>query len=164
MAKKYTIMFVCTGNTCRSPMAAGALQVLLNKKRQGKFSVISSGISASYKSPATRFASEVVKMWDADISDHESQLLTADLIERSDLILAMAPEHYKEILRLDPEAVDKVFLFKNFPDQSPVGDGVDDPVGQSLDRYNETFLEIGEYLGKNLDEIIRRIDGAVHAV
>lgn len=160
---KYTILFVCTGNTCRSPMAQAALQVLLQKQRPNKFRVISAGISTAAGYPATRFANDAVKVWKGDLSNHESQQLSPSLIEEADLILAMAPEHYKEILRMVPSALDKVYLFKNFPDSAPVGDGVDDPIGQSLDRYNETFLEIAEYLGQNLEEFVRRIDSKLHA-
>jgi protein-tyrosine-phosphatase len=75
----------------------------------------------------------------------------------------MTPQHAAEVVRLAPEARDKVYLFKNFPEPSLSGEPVEDPVGQALERYNETFLEIGEYLGKSLPEIIRRIDEKVAA-
>jgi protein-tyrosine-phosphatase len=97
-------------------------------------------------------------LWNGDLSNHRSQPLTPDVIGRADLIFGMTPDHVDEVLRLSPEARDRTYLFKNFPDQSPDGEGVDDPIGQSLDRYNETFLEIGEYLGKHLPEILKRMD------
>ena len=151
-------MFVCTGNTCRSPMAEAALRVLLEKRRPGKFEVMSSGTGAANGFPATMFAAEAAKVWDCDLSNHHSRQLSRDLIEQADLIIAMAPEHLAEVRRLSPAAADRSFLLKNFPDPSPNGDRVDDPIGQSLDRYNETFLEIGEYLGQIIDEIVQRID------
>lgn len=151
-------MFVCTGNTCRSPMAEAALRALLEKQRPGQFEVISSGISAASNFPATMYAAEAVRMWDADLSAHRSQQLSRSMIDRADLILAMSPEHYKEIVKLAPWAVDKVFLFKSFPQAGGKGEGVFDPIGQGLDRYNETFIEIGEVLGQILPEIVKRID------
>jgi protein-tyrosine phosphatase len=154
----YTILFVCTGNTCRSPMAEGALRLLLERERPGKARVMSSGISAASGFPATMYGAEAAKMWAIDLSSHRSQALTKSQVEGADLIFGMSPEHVREILRLNPEARDRTFLFKNFPDPSPKGEPVDDPIGQSLDRYNETFLEIGEYLGKYLPEIVQRID------
>ncbi len=102
-------------------------------------------------------------MWDLDMSGHLNQPLTVDLIERADLIFAMAPEHRHKILQMVFEAADKTYLLKNFPDNSGMGDKVEDPIGQPLGAYNETFLEIGEYLGKYLPEILCRMDGKQHA-
>jgi protein-tyrosine-phosphatase len=158
MSELYTILFVCTGNTCRSPMAEGGLKILLAKERPGRFRVLSAGTAAATGFPATMYATEAAKIWGCDLSRHKSQQLTRALIEDADLVFAMAPEHAKEIVRLVPEARGKTFLFKNFPEAHLTGEGVDDPIGQALERYNETFLEIGEYLGKYLPEIVRRID------
>ncbi len=158
MKDKFVILFVCTGNTCRSPMAEGALRALLEKERPGKFEVISAGTASAVGFPATMYATEAAKIWDVDISGHLSQSLTASLIDRADLILAMTTQHLNEVLRLKKDAADKTYLFKNFPDPTPNGDPVVDPIGQDLERYNQTFLEIGEYLGKNLGEIVKKID------
>jgi len=159
VAEKYTIMFVCTGNTCRSPMAEAALRTLLEKRHPGTFEIISSGTAAAEGFPATRYAAEAARMWDCDLSGHRSRQLTSQLIDRSDLIIAMAPGHLEEVLKLAPDAADRTYLLKNFPDPSPVGDHVEDPIGQTLNKYNETFLEIGEYIGTFIDEIVKRIDG-----
>jgi protein-tyrosine phosphatase len=158
MAEPYTVLFVCTGNTCRSPMAEGALRSLLEKERPGKAKVISAGTAAATGFPATMYAQEAVKVWDVDISSHASQPLTSELIASANLVLAMTPRHLEQALRLDPSADGKVFLFKNFPDPSRTGEEIEDPIGQPLDRYNEVFLEIGEYLGRHLPEIVKRVD------
>jgi len=163
MREPFVILFVCTGNTCRSPMAEGALKMLLDKERPGKFDVISAGTASARGFPATIYAMEAVKTWDVDISKHQSQPLTATLIDRADLIFAMTPSHLQEILKIRRSAKDKVYLFKSFPDPSPNGEGVADPIGQSLEKYNETFLEIGEYLGKHLPEIVKKIDEKTNA-
>ncbi len=158
MSKKFVIMFVCTGNTCRSPMAEAALTVLLNGKRPGKAEVISSGTSAASNFPATMYAIEASKIWEADLSKHQSKPLTKDLIDKSDLIFAMTPSHYSDIIATDKRAERKTYLFKLFPDTGRDGEGVADPIGRELEKYNETFLEIGECLGEMLPEIVKRID------
>jgi protein-tyrosine phosphatase len=158
MAEPFVILFVCTGNTCRSPMAEAALRVLLEKERPDKFEVISAGTGAAIGFPATMYATEAVRVWNGDLSHHKSQQLSRSLVDRAHLILAMTAEHLREILKWAPGAKDRAYLFKNFPDTSPRGEAVEDPIGQSLDRYNETFLEIGEYLGKHLPRIVQLID------
>lgn len=163
MSEPFVILFVCTGNTCRSPMAEGAMRMLLEKERPGAFRVMSAGTAAATGFPATMYAIEAAKVWGVDISNHASQPLTKDLIDRADLIFAMSPSHLEQVLKLRPSAKEKTYLLKNFPDSSPDGEGVADPIGQSLEKYNETFLEIGEYLNKHLAEIVKRIDEKVHA-
>lgn len=140
-------------------MAEAALKVLLAKEKPGQpYEVISAGTSAATGFPATMYAIEAVKVWDADLSEHHSRPLTGVLVDKADLILGMTENHVREILRIRESAEAKTYLFKNFPDEKKSGEGVDDPIGQALDQYNQTFLEIGEYLGKNLTEFVKRID------
>jgi protein-tyrosine-phosphatase len=140
-------------------MAEGALRMLLTKEGMGEnFEAVSAGTAAATGFPATMYAIEAAKIWDVDLSHHMSQPLTPTLIDRADLILVMTVSHRSEVLRMRPGALDRTYLFKNFPDPSANGEGVEDPIGQSLDVYQKTFLEIGEYLGKHLPEIVRRIN------
>ncbi len=140
-------------------MAEGALRMLLTKEGTGEiFEVVSAGTAAATGFPATMYALEAAKIWDVDLSHHMSQPLTPTLIDGADLILVMTVSHRSEVLRMRPGAKDKTYLFKNFPDPSTNGERVEDPIGQSLDVYNKTFLEIGEYLGKHLPEIVKRIN------
>lgn len=147
------ILIVCTGNTCRSPMAEGALRVLLEGRKIDNVDVVSAGTAAIPGSPATRYAIEASKTWHADISGHRSRPLTPELIEESELILTMSPSHYQQVVRMSPEARDRTFLLKKYPDPGDEGEGVADPIGGSLDNYNQTFLEIGEELGRILPEV-----------
>jgi len=155
---KFNILIVCTGNTCRSPMAEYALRSLLEKERPDGSIVSSAGIAAADSYPATLYAAEAAKIWDLDLSHHESRMLSEEMIEEADMILTMASEHYRSVIRMSEKAADKTSLFKNFPEKSGNGEDLEDPIGQSLDRYNQTFLEIGECLGKYLTEIVKLID------
>ena len=159
---RFVVVFVCSGNTCRSPMAEYALRSLIDRERPGVAELLSAGTLGLEGQPATRYASEAARVWDLDMSAHRNQPLTAELIERADLVFAMAPEHHQKILEMVPKAAARTYLLKNFPDPSGTGDRVEDPIGMDLGVYNEVFLEIGEYLGKHLPEILDRLDRKQH--
>ena len=145
---------VCTGNTCRSPMAEGILKTILHHRGEDGIVVSSAGISGMDNYPAARNAIEAAKHWNVDISDHRARSLTGEMIAEADLLLPMSPEHAEYILRVDSGAVNKTFLVKAFPKPySPAQEGVDDPIGGLLDQYNRTYLE--------LDDVLRRAEGDI---
>ena len=84
-----------------------------------------------------------------------SALLAATPSVSQDLEQKPKSELIVEILEL---RADRTFLLKSFPDNSPDGEDVEDPIGRALEDYNQTFLEIGEYLGQHLPEIVKRLD------
>jgi len=150
----FRIMFVCTGNTCRSPMAEGGLRKLLENQGIENIEVLSSGTAAANGFPATTYAIEAARLWDADISRHRSSPLTQQFIRNADLILCMTSHHCQDVLSTDPEAKSKTFMLTSYPEPGCTGDDIADPIGGSLDMYNQTFLEIGEELGRMLPHII----------
>ncbi len=148
------MLLVCTGNTCRSAMAEGILKSLLKRREKNDIIVSSAGIGGLEGHPASGFAIEVAQNWDIDISSHRARQLSNEMIKTADLILAMSPEHADYILRTEPEVRGKTYLLKSFPKKyAPSQEGVGDPIGGSLDQYNQTYLE--------LDEAIRRIEGDI---
>ena len=147
---KFNVLLVCTGNTCRSAMAEGIARKIASEKNADNLRFGSAGTGMLEGMPATDYAIQAAAHWDVDISGHRSRGITKTLIDDADLILAMAPEHVQAILAMNKKSASKVFLIKSFPEPFNVNqERVDDPIGGTLDLYNQTFLE--------LDELIRRI-------
>jgi len=131
-------------------MAEGILKSILKERGIDNITVLSAGTGALNGLPATPFAIAAARLWNVDISGHRSRELNDDLIKSADLILAMTPEHVEFIRRRDVGGMQKTYLIKAFPaPYSSTQEGVSDPIGGTLDDYNQTYLE--------LDEVLRRI-------
>lgn len=133
------IIFVCTGNTCRSPMAEGLLRNLLGP--QNGWAVSSAGIQAADGWPASPNAVEALRELGIDISNHRSRRLTPEMIREAALLVTMTRAHRDAVTALDPECGGKVFLLKSFcVSQSPTD--IYDPVGEPLEIYRRVRDEI----------------------
>lgn len=135
-------------------MAEGGLRKLFENLGLKNIEVYSSGTAAATGYPATTYAIEASRLWDADISGHRSHPLTLQMVHDADIILCMTSQHCHNVISMDVGADKKTYLLKNYPDPGCVGDEIADPIGGSLDMYNQTFLEIGEELGRILPHII----------
>ncbi len=146
-----TIIFVCTGNTCRSPMAAGFGRSILAQKTgcpidqlpQKGYNIISAGIMAFPGAPATNEAIRACQTVGIDISQHEACVLTVDLIRKANLIFAMDFPHYRAIIDLEPQARDYTMLLLE-------NKGIADPIGQSFDVYRQCAIQIAEGVSQRL--------------
>ena len=107
-----TILLVCTGNICRSPMAEGFLRQLLQERGASTVTLSSAGVYSWDDSPATPEAVRALEERGIDISGHVARRLTRALVEEADLVLGMASDHCDAVARMVPAAADRTFTIK----------------------------------------------------
>ena len=146
MGKLKRLLVVCTGNSCRSVMAKGLLKKVLAGR---DIQVASAGVSAIPGFRPTKETIEVMAKEGIDVSGHLSQRLTADMVHRADLILVMEHWHKEQILRLAPSAKSKVFLLKEYADQSDGSEvEIPDPIAKPQEVYERCLQLIKECIEK----------------
>jgi protein-tyrosine-phosphatase len=141
MGKIKSILFVCTGNSCRSIMAEGLLKKYLKAAGKGHIEVRSAGVASLGGLPPTLETMTVMKAEGIDVSGTVSKKITEEMIRDADLILAMEELHREEILRITPWAARKVHLLKEFglKDKKQQHPGIPDPMGRPVKDYEQCF-------------------------
>lgn len=140
--KKRTIVFVCTGNTCRSPMAQGLLEDWLTKNNMKTVEVKTAGVMTIAGLLPTPEAVQVMESAEIDVRKHRSAPLTPEMLRKADLVLGMTPFHVQFALRMLPEARDKTFLLKEYTKSDLKNYQITDPMGATLEVYKRVFREI----------------------
>ncbi|MFQ6618141.1 MAG: L-threonylcarbamoyladenylate synthase [Fidelibacterota bacterium] len=140
----FNILFICTGNSCRSPMAEAYMQKMAKEKNMKNLLVTSAGIAAAEGFPPTEYARAAALEHGVNIENHRSRAVDRHDIMQADLILTHTKEHKDYILWQFPEAGGKTFRLKeyerNLSDDEP-GD-IEDPIGRDLLFYRQVFREI----------------------
>jgi glycine hydroxymethyltransferase len=130
-----TILFVCTGNICRSPMAEGLFRHL-TAKMGGRYRAVSAGVGAVDGMPPSTHAVQALRSLGIDISRQRSRALTGDLVREADLIFGMTHGHTNAVMLMYPSAAEKTFLLREFDDTLEAYEkDIADPIGGSLEIY-----------------------------
>lgn len=135
------IIFVCSGNTCRSPLALAAWRVLQQcGTAPSEVQAASAGIAASEGMPAAKYSVEIARLWGEDLSAHSSRLLRDEDVRSDALFFVMAPEHASALQAGFGVAAERIHLLGDF-DPKRRGE-ILDPFGGSREAYETCATRI----------------------
>lgn len=129
------IIFICTGNTCRSPMAEGLFRLHGGEEKTG-LRAASAGLYTQDGLPASENALMAVKELGADITAHRSHALTAEDVKTARYLVCMTGAHYDMLCERYPDCADKIFTL--------LSEDVSDPFGGDLETYRRTAAQIDQ--------------------
>ena len=145
------VLFVCTGNTCRSAMAEAMFRKMLEDRDIHGIEVSSAGITAFPGDLASEGAVAVMAAKGIDLSSHLARHLTPEIIESADLILTMARSHDSYIVNRLPQLADRVHILAVYALNDPDAPDIRDPYGANISEYEECAAQIENCLVKIFD-------------
>ena len=146
---KKTVLFVCTGNSCRSVMAEYLLRKML--KGRGDVAIASAGTGVIFPTSASQEAINVLREQNIDAHEHQSQSVTNILLKKSDLIFVMTRSHREQVLERVPGVEKRVYILGEFQNKAIRRESdldIPDPIGRSHGQYQECALMIQDCLKK----------------
>ena len=137
------ILFVCTGNTCRSPMAEGLFKKMIADKNIDNISCSSAGLFAMTGDEVTPDAVKACERFAVDISAHRARRITSYVLDETDKFVCMTPDHAASLAMYVP--TEKIYV---------LGGGIPDPFGSNLETYIKTANYIKTALNLQFDDIV----------
>ncbi len=145
------ILFVCTGNTCRSPMSAAIARRVAQERGLIDLEIESAGTSAWDGQPASDGALLVGLERQLDLNEHRSRTITPALIDETDLILTMGPHHRDQVEGMGGGG--KTFLLSTYASHGAEERAISDPFGGDLETYRTTADELETAIRKVIDRV-----------
>lgn len=152
-----SLLFVCAGNTCRSPLAQVIARKLFVSAGREDILVASAGVSAIDGSGASSGALEIARQHGLDLENFQSQRITEALLESASLVVLMETSQRPAVLSLWPRADMKTFLLGSLAGAVGAEAQVPDPFGGSLESYRRTYSKIEHFLTEGLEEIFAKM-------
>lgn len=145
------VLFVCSGNTCRSAMCEAYFNALCRKNGADGLHAESAGTSAMEGEPASVFSVEALRNYGTAIASHRARRLTGRMLSEADLIVVMTSAHRDRVLAMAPPAAEKTHLLGEYSG-APVRD-ITDPFGGGLDVYSLCFSDMKTHLDHLFEEL-----------
>lgn len=153
------ILFVCTGNICRSPMAEALFSHLARQRGLGKIKAFSRGILRIYRQPMAPLAGWALTEWDVSFGEHRSRPITKADVARAGVILVMEAAHRAQIVEKYPAAGKKTFLLKEYVGASGSPE-IKDPIGLKLSDFRRCRDELQSCLIRLVSKLQAKEEGS----
>ncbi|HMI54685.1 MAG TPA: low molecular weight protein arginine phosphatase [Gemmatimonadaceae bacterium] len=144
------LLFVCSGNTCRSPMAEALARKIADRRGIKDLNVSSAGTNAWDNVPATDEALLVGMERDVDLTGHRARMLTPEIVSEADLIFVMTPAHLEQVKQMGGRG--KVHVIDEYA-SGAANEGIADPYGGDLEAYRQTADTLEHELEKLFDRL-----------
>jgi L-threonylcarbamoyladenylate synthase len=156
---KFNVVFVCTGNICRSPMGEGILKAMVKKtKFKDIFYIQSAGTLDLGPLPAHDFSLKIADDNEVDLSSHKAKQISKQIVDDASIIFCMAMNHLHYLKKHYPQQKHKFYLLKDWKREKPLAvPSIADPIGHELKYFEKTYSDIYTEIKRVLPYILNEL-------